>query len=62
MNKGAGYDKEWTPGTRTAILAMCRNWLAYMTAAVRTAWGVSDTFGARRFCGLLATAVTAALI
>ncbi|MDR3115707.1 MAG: hypothetical protein LBU25_09335 [Treponema sp.] len=32
--------KDWLPTTRTLILAMCRNWIAYMTEALRTAWGI----------------------
>jgi hypothetical protein len=28
------------PGSRTEILAMCRNWIVYMTEDMRTAWGV----------------------
>ncbi|MDR2784044.1 MAG: hypothetical protein LBB48_09455 [Treponema sp.] len=33
---------DWLPGTRVGILAMCRAWLAYMTAQIRLAWGVPD--------------------
>jgi hypothetical protein len=33
---------DWLPGARTEILAMCRNWLEYMTTARRTAWGVPE--------------------
>jgi hypothetical protein len=28
------------PGARAEILAMCRNWLSYMTVERRTAWGI----------------------
>jgi hypothetical protein len=31
---------DWLPGSRTGIQAMCRNWLAYMTAERRTAWEI----------------------
>ena len=30
----------WMPGTRDGQLAMATNWVAYMTAARRTAWGI----------------------
>jgi hypothetical protein len=34
--------EDWMPGPRAKVLAMCRNWLAYMTTEQRTAWGIPD--------------------
>jgi hypothetical protein len=34
---------DWLSGKRTEILAMCRNWIEYMTEDLRTAWGVPQT-------------------
>jgi hypothetical protein len=34
------YNDDWMPGPRSEMLAMCRNWINYMTAERRTAWGV----------------------
>ncbi|MDR1106656.1 MAG: hypothetical protein LBL44_09890, partial [Treponema sp.] len=31
---------DWLPGPRSEILAMCRNWIGYMTAERRAAWGI----------------------
>ncbi|MDR0403785.1 MAG: hypothetical protein LBH35_09380 [Treponema sp.] len=31
---------DWMPGPRAEILAMCENWIDYMTSERRTAWGV----------------------
>jgi hypothetical protein len=31
--------RDWMPGPRTEILAMCRNWLDYITAERQTDWG-----------------------
>jgi hypothetical protein len=31
---------DWLPGPRAEILAMCHNWISYMTAERRTAWGI----------------------
>ncbi|MDR1218889.1 MAG: hypothetical protein LBK73_04690 [Treponema sp.] len=31
---------DWLPSSRIFIITMCRNWMAYMTADVRTAWDV----------------------
>jgi hypothetical protein len=31
---------DWLPGKRADQLAMCRNWLGYMTAEKRTSWGI----------------------
>jgi hypothetical protein len=31
---------DWMPGPRTEILAMCRNWLEYITTERQTAWGI----------------------
>jgi hypothetical protein len=31
---------DWLPGKRADQLAMCRNWLGYMTAERRAAWGI----------------------
>ncbi|MDR2158690.1 MAG: hypothetical protein LBP23_01340 [Treponema sp.] len=31
---------DWMPGLRLEILAMCRNWIGYLTAERRTAWGI----------------------
>jgi hypothetical protein len=33
---------DWMPGARTEILAMCRNWISYMTPELRTAWRVPE--------------------
>jgi hypothetical protein len=41
-NKEKNMSNDWMPGTRTA---MCRNWLAYMTADLRALWGVPDAGG-----------------
>ncbi|MDR2159097.1 MAG: hypothetical protein LBP23_03405, partial [Treponema sp.] len=36
---------DWMPGPRLEILAMCRNWINYLTAERRTAWGIpTDQF------------------
>jgi hypothetical protein len=43
--KKMAKSNDWLPAIRTVILAMCRNWIAYMTADVRTAWDVpADQF------------------
>jgi hypothetical protein len=34
---------DWLSGERTEILAMCRNWIEYMTEDLRAAWGVPQT-------------------
>jgi hypothetical protein len=48
---------DWMPGKRARMLAMCRNWLAYMTPERRAAWGVPEAaFGA--LTGLFAAAET----
>jgi hypothetical protein len=31
---------DWMPGRRSGILAMCQNWISYLTTERRTAWGV----------------------
>ncbi|MFP3091275.1 hypothetical protein LQZ21_13215 [Treponema sp. TIM-1] len=31
---------DWMPGPRTEILAMYHNWISYLTAELRTAWGI----------------------
>ncbi|MDR2194687.1 MAG: hypothetical protein LBP19_09560 [Treponema sp.] len=31
---------DWMPGPRSEILAMCRNWISYMTTERRTAWNI----------------------
>ncbi|MDR2632903.1 MAG: hypothetical protein LBC51_04680 [Treponema sp.] len=33
---------DWLPGPRTGILAMCQNWILYLTDVRRTAWGIPD--------------------
>ena len=33
---------DWLPGPRTEILAMCRKWIAYLIATLRTAWGIPE--------------------
>ncbi|MDR2808256.1 MAG: hypothetical protein LBB43_04515 [Spirochaetaceae bacterium] len=33
---------DWMPGPRTEILAMCRKWLSYLTAALLAAWGITQ--------------------
>jgi hypothetical protein len=39
------YNKDWMPGPRSEILAMCQKWIMIMDAETRTAWGVpSDEF------------------
>jgi hypothetical protein len=35
---------DWMPGRRTDQLAMFRNWTVVMTAEVRTAWGIPQTW------------------
>ena len=32
--------KDWFPGPRTLILAMCQVWISYLTTERRTAWGI----------------------
>ncbi|MDR2184762.1 MAG: hypothetical protein LBO80_03710, partial [Treponema sp.] len=34
------YNNDWLPHRRADQLTMCDNWIIYMTAARRTAWGV----------------------
>jgi hypothetical protein len=34
------YNHDWIPGPRTEILEMCRDWIQYLTADRRAAWGV----------------------
>ncbi|MDR1216157.1 MAG: hypothetical protein LBK25_05715 [Treponema sp.] len=31
---------DWLPAGRISIIAMCRKWIAYITEALRTAWGI----------------------
>jgi hypothetical protein len=33
---------DWMPGKRAEVLAMCRNWLAYLTPERRAAWGIPE--------------------
>jgi hypothetical protein len=33
---------DWLPGSRAAILAMCRNWISYTTEERRKAWGIPE--------------------
>ncbi|MDR1219844.1 MAG: hypothetical protein LBK73_09585 [Treponema sp.] len=33
---------DWMPGPRTESLAMCQNWILYMTGDRRTLWGIPD--------------------
>ena len=34
---------DWLPRSRTDLLAMCRNWIAYLIEALRLAWGIPET-------------------
>jgi hypothetical protein len=35
-----GKITDWFPGKRADVLAMCLNWLHYLTAERRTLWGI----------------------
>ncbi|MDR1326722.1 MAG: hypothetical protein LBK00_11880 [Treponema sp.] len=33
---------DWLPGSRTDVLAMCANWISYLSKVRQTAWGIPE--------------------